>query len=549
MKTRFFIFTLFILFSFNLLAEKEVVFPKISKGNTEYWYVIKSLGIKAKKEETWGYNKGTFVNNQGNTDVILSANNNNTGLATVHSWTSNHISKWKFIQGEKSEEYAIICSDKESQLYLQPNLTLSKKEYDKWKIDRDTGYGEGTFLIYQEEEGVKKCIDQNSSTVELSNLQSLNSPFWTFLTPPQKIKVTTTNDTTWYALRNLNIDERKDKFLETQKIKNNNFLVGKKIPKQLWAFIKESDGYKLLNNKGQYLSFQTVIGDKITTVSESEKATILNYSQVYTNENAGYKLYVGDKEKPKFVLHLKDASNFFSVMGNWLLWDMASCWNIVDEKDLTESVQQLFDEKYNECNNFWLKMNSILLDSKEKFQSNLNKVSQYTKGKSSLKQLVKGFELLDNSIYEYRKGFDVSKYTSTENQPKWYYIETANIKVPYLKGFVMSTRRLYQGHITLAKKSVTNSQIWRFEKLEGKNLVKIINKANGKMLKKDGILADEGDVFELLPMIDGTFNIAFPNYIPLAITTGGVGNFMGGVGSLAAWRILPIESFDGGQSL
>ncbi len=548
MRIRFFTL-LFSLLVISLFAKAEETFPKISKENTEYWYVIKSLGIKAQKEEDWGYNKGMFVNNQGNTDVVLSANINNTGLETIHSWTSSHISKWKFIQGNKSGEYAIICSNKDSKLYLQPNLTLSKNKYTKWKIDKDTGYGKGTFLIYQEEEGVKKCIDQNSLTVELSNLQSLNSPFWTFLTPPQKIKATTTNDTTWYALRNLNIDERKDKFLETQKIKNHNFLVGKKTPKQLWAFIKESDGYKLLNNKGQYLSFQTIFGDKITTVSEPEKAAILDYSQVYTNENAGYKLYVGDKEKPKFVLHLKDASNFFSVMGSWLLWDMSSCWDIVDEKDLTESVLQLFVEKYNECNNLWLKMNPIFLNSKEKLQSNLNKVAQYTKGKSSFKQLVKALELLDNSIYEYRKGFDVSQYTSIESQPKWYYIETANIKLPYLKGFVMSTHGLYQGHITLSKKSVTNSQMWRFEKLEGKNLVRIINKADGRMLKKDGILADEGDGFELLPMIDGTFNITFPNYIPLAITTGGVGNFMGGVGSLAAWRILPIESFDGGQSL
>ncbi len=111
-------------------------------------------------------------------------------------------------------------------------------------------------------------------------------------------------------------------------------MVCTRIPKLLWAFVKQPNGYQLLNNKGQYLSFQTVFGDKITTVSEPEEAAVLNYSQVYTNENAGYKLYVGDKEKPKFVLHLKDASNFFSVMGTWLPWDMASCWDIVDEKDL-----------------------------------------------------------------------------------------------------------------------------------------------------------------------------------------------------------------------
>ncbi len=191
MKTRFFIFTLFALFSFNLLAEKEVVFPKISKGNVEYWYVIKNLGIKAKKEK----------------DVVLSLDNNSGVIVPIHSWNVENISKWKILAGEKHGKYALVCSSQNEELYLQKDLSLSKNKYDKWQFEKNTGYGEKSentgygeksVLIFQQEEE-KSCIDCYKSNVRLSNLD-IYSPFWTFIELHKPIKPTIANDTTWYAL-------------------------------------------------------------------------------------------------------------------------------------------------------------------------------------------------------------------------------------------------------------------------------------------------------------------------------------------------------------
>ena len=182
--------------------------------------------------------------------------------------------------------------------------------------------------------------------------------------------------------------------------------------------------------------------------------------------------------------------------------------------------------------------------SKDVLKNQINTVAKSKSGVKSVDALAQQLDKLDNAIMTFQRSYDVSDFISTKEQPLWFFIYSNTDKYPNYTDVVMSTTQMIQGHASLEYKIGKSEQMWRFEQVPNSNRVKIVNRANGLYMKSNGVVSSEGDVFYLLPLSDGSFNIQSDNTQPLGATNIGVANFPGREKSLAAWRITPVSAGD-----
>lgn len=523
---------------------QSLVMPKVSTSQAEYWYVIKSRALITDYQKTdYKLSDSFFARGDGTNSLALDCYLVSAPVKCTDTWT-DEVSKWKIVPGASKGEFGIVYKKGNKEYYLQQDMQVAPEKFLKWQFREMEAGGSSGYAISLKDgkEFHNLTLARSNNSVGLIGETNTSASLWSFVPVKPAVKPSTKTETYWYAIRNLSFDDRLNRFLSADKASG--LIEGTEVPTQLWAFIPHGDGFLMKNKNGLYISMKKTGLDKMLATDNVENAAVMQVGNIYKNDRAAAKIYQGTRQSASSVLHLKDITNNFSVMSSWLVPDNASYWDIVGENDLEAMFQTTLDDKLTYASDLLKAVEMLDAKSNDVLKNQINTVAKSKSGVKSVDALAQQLDKLDNAIMTFQRSYDVSDFISTKEQPLWFFIYSNTDKYPNYADVVMSTTQMIQGHASLEYKIGKSEQMWRFEQVPNSNRVKIVNRANGLYMKSNGVVSSEGDVFYLLPLSDGSFNIQSDNAQPLGATNIGVANFPGREKSLAAWRITPVSAGD-----